>query len=65
MTLMDQKIVIECVLKMFFLRLNSVSRFYRFSDGNSYEDLRGWDDGWYSRAYQKYEDEEEHNQFIV
>ena len=33
MTLMDQKIVSESVLKVYFLWFSSVSRCYRFSDG--------------------------------
>ena len=65
MILMDQKIIIECVLKMFFLRLNSVSRYYRFSDGirlKIYVDETTDD---IPERIRNMRDEEEHNQFIV
>ena len=62
---MDQKIVIECVLKMFFFGLNSVSRYYRFSDGirmKIYVDEMTDD---ILERIRNMRDEEEHNKFIV
>ena len=65
MTLMDQKIVIECVLNLFFFLFNSVSRYYRFSDGirlKIYVDETTDD---IPERIRNMRDEEEHNQFIV
>ena len=52
---MDQKIVSESVLKVLFFVIQFCVTMLQILWWNSREDLRGWDDDWYSRTHQKYD----------